>query len=170
MSNHTCEMKNIRFIIAALLLFVIVSSCVKDDDKEVLPPEVEILAPWFCDTIYFGEPVVYRFKITDPSNVGLGNFSMDIHNNFNHHSHGAHESCQMDPKKDPVHPFEEVWIVKLPEDKSEYLLEMEITMPLMKDDEHEHDQGDYHFHIYITNAEGYQTFTSLDIKLLKKEE
>ena len=163
-------MKFFKVIIASTLAFTIIASCVKEDDKEILPPEIEILAPWYCDTVYFDEPVTYQFRITDKSNVGLGAFSMDIHNNFNHHSHGSHISCAMDPQKDPVHPFEEVWIRNLPEDQSEYLLEMEITIPLMKDDVHVHDQGDYHFHIYITNAEGYQTFTSLDIKLLKKED
>ena len=163
-------MKVIKINLIALFALIVVASCVKDDDREILPPEIEIISPWFCDTIYFDEPVMYRFKITDESNVGLGNFSMDIHNNFNHHSHGSHESCTMDPVRTAVHPYENVWIVNLPDDQSEYLLEMEITMPLMKDDQHEHDQGDYHFHIYITNSEGYQTFTSLDVKLLKREE
>lgn len=155
-------------IIVGSLVFAGVASCVKDNDEEILPPKIELLTPWHCDTIYFDEPATYRFRITDESNVGLGNFSMDIHNNFNHHSHGDHETCAMDPKKDPVHPYEEVWITSLPGNTHEYLLEMEITMPLMKDQTHEHDQGDYHFHIYVTNAEGYQTFTSLDIKLLKR--
>ncbi len=164
-------MKNYKLLIISLLTAITAASCVKDNkDEEILPPEIEILAPWYCDTIYFDEEVTYRFRVTDKSGVGLGNFSMDIHNNFNHHSHGSHISCDMDPQKDPVHPFEEVWIESLPDDQSDYLLEMDITIPLMKDDEHEHDQGDYHFHIYITNAEGYQTFTSFDIKLLKRED
>ncbi|TVQ15409.1 MAG: DUF4625 domain-containing protein [Bacteroidetes bacterium] len=163
-------MRLLKFSIPGILLLAFFAACVKEDDKEILPPEIEIISPWHCDTIYFDEPVTYRFKITDKSKVGLGNFSMDIHNNFNHHSHGSHASCAMDPQKNPVHPWEEVWIVNLPDDEFEYLLEMEINMPLMKDDTHEHDQGDYHFHIYITNAEGYQTFTSLDVKLLKREE
>ncbi len=163
-------MRILKLIIPVVLVLSFLAACVKDDDKEILPPEIEIISPWYCDTIYFNEPVTYRFKIIDKSEVGLGNFSMDIHNNFNQHSHGSHISCAMDPQKNPVNPYEEVWIVSLPDNEYEYLLEMEITMPLMKDDTHEHDQGDYHFHIYLTNAEGYQTFTSLDVKLLKREE
>lgn len=161
-------MKHFQFLTASFVMLLLLASCVKDEDVEIFPPEIEILSPRHCDTVYFDEAVTYRFRILDKSQVGLGNFSMDIHNNFNHHSHGSHISCAMDPVKDPQHPYEEVWIENLPDDKFDYVLEMEISMPLLKNENQEHDQGDYHFHIYITNTEGYQTFTSLDIKLLKR--
>lgn len=158
-----------------IYLFIIVSSalllwtsCVDDNGTEEIFPEVEILSPLACDTIYFNQTVTYRIRISDKSGSGLGNIAMDIHNNFNHHTHGSHVTCSMDPKKNPQHPYEHAWIFSLPNDASEYILEEEIMIPGNKNDSTLHDYGDYHYHIYVTNNEGYQTFTTLDVKLLHK--
>lgn len=157
-----------NWFILVLIAGVLWQGCAKDNDTEAMQPGVEILSPMPCDTIYFDEPVTLRFRFTANSSMGLGNLSMDVHNNFNHHSHGSHITCEMDPKKDPVNPYEDMWINPLPDDRSEYVFEKLITVPLMKNDSLMHDPGDYHFHIYVTNNDGYQTFTSLDFKLLMR--
>ena len=153
-----------------LMLFLAVPimfwACAEDEDTLELQPIVELLAPEFCDTIWFDEPFTFRIRIIDPGKKGLGTLSFDTHHNFNHHSHGAHTSCEMDPEKDAVHPFEEVWIHNLPDDETEFVFEKEITIPSVAGEGIYHDYGDYHFHIYVTNTGGYQTFTTLDYKLL----
>lgn len=157
-------------LIAIVIAVALMYGCAKDVDTEEVQPKVELLTPSPCDTLYYGEPFVYRIKITDPSGNGLGNLSLDIHNNFNHHSHGSHITCQMDPKKDPVDPYEEAWIFSLPDDKDEYVFEETFTFPEKKDVNTPWDEGDYHFHIYVTNQDGYQTFTTLDVKVLYKDQ
>lgn len=147
-----------------LLLVVFVSSCIKGKDTEEEQPEVELLSPSPCDTLRFGEPFTYRVRITD--NTGLGNISMDIHHNFAQHSHGAHESCDYDPPKEAVHPYSNNWIFTLPEDKKEHVFETQIDLEEMKNDSTLFDSGDYHFHIYVTDNDGYQVFTTLDCKVL----
>ncbi len=161
------KMKSL-LIIAFLLLF---NSCAKDEDEKNLQPTIEIITPLMCDVLYFDEEYTYKFKLTDPNGNGLGNFSMDIHHNFNHHVHGDHLPCEMDPKKDQVNPFEKVWVVPLPDDEIEYILEMKITVPSEVEGKEGkiHDYGDYHFHIYTTNIDGYQAFTALEFKLLHED-
>ena len=83
-------------------------SCIKEKDTLAEMPTIEILSPLPCDTLYFGETFHVTAKITD--NTGLGFISMDMHNNFGHHSHGNHESCNMDPAKQAVNPYSNTWI------------------------------------------------------------
>lgn len=154
-------------IIIPVLTALLLVGCAEEKDTEELQPLVEVLLPLPCDTIYFDVPFTFMLEIKDPSKSGLGNLSFDAHNNFNHHSHGSHISCPMDDKRDAVNPWENVWINSLPDDKNEYIFETEITIPLMDENNNNYDPGDYHFHIYVTNNEGYQTFTTLDFKLLR---
>lgn len=159
-----------RIILILIASFALLAtSCVKEDEGKESYPQVEIVFPAPCEIIYFDEVITYKFRITDEGNSGLGNFAMDIHNNFNHHTHGSHVSCDMDPKKEPENPFENAWVFSLPSEDTEYLLETEIKIPRKDSDGNEYDYGDYHFHIYVTNNDGYQSFTTLDIKLLPKD-
>ena len=160
-------LKGILIVITALPL--IFAACAEDEDTVELQPTVELLAPEHCDTIWFDEPFTFKIHISDPGNNGLGALSFDTHHNFNHHTHGSHLPCDMDPEKDAVRPFEEVWIHDLPDDEIDYVFEQEITIPSAAGEDAYHDYGDYHFHIYVTNSQGYQTFTTLDYKLLYRE-
>lgn len=162
-----------KHLIGAKLLFLTVSmffwACAEDEDTVELQPTVEVLSPAYCDTIWFDEPFTFKIRVTDPGKEGLGAVSFDTHHNFNHHTHGSHHPCEMDPKKDAVRPFEEVWIHDLPDDEIDYVFEQEITIPSVASEDAYHDYGDYHFHIYVTNSQGYQTFTTLDYKLMYRE-
>ncbi|ASB47775.1 DUF4625 domain-containing protein [Alkalitalea saponilacus] len=156
-----------RLIFVSLISILFVSACVKDSDTEAEAPKVEILLPFPCDTIYYGEDFIFRLKLTDKNE--LGNLSMDIHNNFNHHSHGDNITCQMDDRKEAIHPFSKAWIHSLPNQR-EYTFEKVLNFPVKNQDDKVHDHGDYHFHIYVTNEDGYQVFTTLDVKILHRED
>ena len=155
-----------KIVICSLLLIVFVSSCIEEKDTETEQPILELLSPMPCDTLMFGDVYNYRVKITD--NTGLGNISMDLHHNFGHHNHGAHESCGLDATKNAVNPYSNSWIFSLPEEKKEYVFDTLLTLPAMKNDTTSFDFGDYHFHIYVTDNDGYQVFTTLDLKILNK--
>lgn len=147
-----------------LLLIIAFISCIDPKNTEEEQPVAEIMSPLPCDTLYFGEPFTFRVSLKD--NTGLGNISFDVHNNFGHHNHGAHESCVFDPAKQAVDPFTESWIYSLPEEENEYVFEQTIQIPAQKTGSGPYDIGDYHFHIYITDNEGYQVFTTRDVKML----
>ena len=151
-------------IIISILLFLTIFGCIEEKDTEIEKPVIELLSPKPCDTLYFGESFRYSAKISD--NTGLGNISMDMHNNFGHHNHGAHESCNMDAPKEAVHPYSNSWIFSLPSDKLNYVFDTLISLPDMKNDSTYYDSGDYHFHIYVTDNDGYQVFTTMDVKAL----
>ncbi len=151
-------------IFVILFLSVLVLSCVDKTDTEDEQPDIEFVLPVACDTIYFGKSCRFVFNFSD--NSGLGNLSMDVHNNFGHHDHGDHETCNMDAVKDAVNPYINSWIFSLPADASTYTLDTIIEISGYDSDSLEYDTGDYHFHIYVTDADGYLTFTTMDVKML----
>lgn len=155
-----------KITIPLLIFAVVLSSCIEETDTEIEQPVIELLSPRPCDTLRFGDSFNYRVSIID--NTGLGDISMDLHHNFGHHNHGSHESCEMDEIKEAVNPFSGSWIFSLPEEKKEHIFDTMIDLPAMKDENTPFDFGDYHFHIYVTDNDGYQIFTTLDVKILHK--
>lgn len=138
-------------------------SCVKEKDLLEEQPVMEVVLPFPCDTLYFGEAFQLKVQLND--NIGLGNAKMDVHNNFNHHKHGEHEACYFDEPRDPVNPYLQEWIFNLDENKKAFVLDTLIVIP----DSVVFDTGDYHFHLYVTDSDGYQSFTTMDVKILERE-
>lgn len=72
-------------IMAGIILF---NSCKKDDidkEKPVIDLTIQDAFPVNCDTLYFVASFTMKVRFTD--NVELGSFSIEIHQNFDHHSH-----------------------------------------------------------------------------------
>jgi hypothetical protein len=139
-----------------------------DDQKPVIDLSVDGAFPKSCDTLYLGEPFTWRARFTD--NVELGSCSLDIHHNFDHHSHSTEvETCDLDPIKDPVNPFHTIMDFEIPAGSKDYTVNREISLPLT-DGNSEFDAGDYHFFISLTDREGWSVQKGLSIKILKKEE
>lgn len=155
-----------KHILIITLLAILFSACIEDKDTEEEKPTIELISPAPCDTLYFGTSFVFRVKVKD--NTGLGFISMNGHNNFKHHDHGSHEGCNMDADKEPVNPYAtpEDWQFELPEEKLEFTFDTLLSLPALKGDTIPYDSGDYHFHIYLTDNDGFQTFTTLDVKIL----
>ncbi len=154
----------IRNCILLCLLSVLLFACIDQNNTEENMPKIELVSPMACDTLHFGQS--FRFVANISDNVGLGNISMDAHHNFGHHSHGDHETCNMDDTKDAVNPYEESWIFTLPKNQKEFVLDTLLTLPAKDDSNLDFDTGDYHFHIYVTDSEGFLIFTTFDVKAL----
>ncbi|MEM7161865.1 MAG: DUF4625 domain-containing protein [Bacteroidota bacterium] len=159
------KLKYISFIICAALLF---SSCEKDEEIDTQKPTINIdfanAFPKNCEVIYFDEPFSIRAVLSD--NVQLGSFSIDIHNNFDHHTHSTEfESCPLDDIKDPVNPYLIIEDFSIPEGLSEYETEVMLTIP-STDGTNLYDEGDYHFHLGVTDQEGWASQIGLHIKIL----
>ncbi|MFW5760341.1 MAG: DUF4625 domain-containing protein [Cyclobacteriaceae bacterium] len=160
-------MKNYKIIIPFLLL-IFFNSCEKEDEIDKVKPVIDLSIqnafPVNCDTLYFGESFELKVLFTD--NAELGSYSIDIHNNFDHHSHTTEVSeCSLAPIKDPVNPFLFIEDYNIPAGQSAYQTNMSISIP-SGNGNGDYDEGDYHFFIRLTDKEGWSSQKGLSIKML----
>lgn len=148
------------FAVALLGLGV---SCVKENDADMEKPVIENIAdasPVNCEVFQRGGEIHFHYVFAD--NVGLGNFNIEIHNNFEHHTHSTEGGeCDWLPDKDPVNPWvfnQDYAIPDAPLDYDAYL-----TIPIPEDI----DTGDYHFMIRLTDTAGWQQIKSVSIRIIE---
>ena len=154
-----------------LLLFAMtaLNSCNNqeiDDEK----PEIDLsgadVFPANCDTLYFGESFTIKIHLKD--NVELGSYSIDIHNNFDHHSHSTEVTvCEMWPIKTPVNPFVFIADFDIPTGSTDFVTAETINIPASNGNG-AFEEGDYHFFISLTDKEGWSIQKGLSIKMLKR--
>jgi len=163
-------MRKIRLIYLLLASIILLNACDKeaiDTEKPSIDLSIEGAFPLNCDTLYFGESFVLKMRFAD--NVELGSnsaFSLDIHNNFDHHTHSTEvTACSLDSVKEAVNPYLYIEIFDLPSGQSEYEIEQSITLP-SSDENGLFDEGDYHFFISLSDKEGWSTQKGLSIKIL----
>ena len=147
---------------STLLAFFLFCSCEEEVEIDTEYPEIDIAFdeafPKQCSSINRGEAFIFKARFTD--NIQLGGFSVDIHHNFDHHTHSTEvNDCDMESVKEPDNPFLFIQNHPIPEGQNEYIAEMQIEVP------ENVDSGDYHFMILLTDEEGWQTIKGLSIKI-----
>ncbi|MCG8698188.1 MAG: DUF4625 domain-containing protein [Bacteroidales bacterium] len=152
------------------VVFLLSLSCENNDDidkeKPVISTEYADAFPSYCDTLYFGDSFNLKALFTD--NDELGSYSIDIHNNFDHHSHGHNiDQCNLAPKKTPVNPFVFIEDYEIPKGKKEYLVNQPISIPA-GNSLGLFDEGDYHFQIFLSDKGGWSTPLGLSVKMLHR--
>ncbi|MBR9775604.1 MAG: DUF4625 domain-containing protein [Cytophagales bacterium] len=159
----------IKYGLFAMVLIVSIS-CDSADETDTEKPVIDLSRtdafPTSCATIYFDEP--FNFKAYFSDNFALGSYSIDIHNNFDHHSHSTEDDdCTLDDKKTATNPYVFINDYEIPENSSSY--EANLTMTIPSSDASElFQEGDYHFYISLTDKEGWSTHKGLSIKILHK--
>ncbi|MBW6458982.1 MAG: DUF4625 domain-containing protein [Bacteroidales bacterium] len=135
-----------------------------DKEKPTIDLSIQDAFPVNCDTLYFGESFTMRVRFTD--NVELGSFSIEIHQNFDHHSHSTEVTeCNMDPIKAPVNQYLFIQDYDIPAGLSEHVTDLTITIP--SGNAHgPFDTGDYHLYISLTDAEGWSAQKGLSVKMV----
>ncbi len=162
--------KTVFSLIIISVIFV-VNSCTNntneiDEQKPNIDLTIQDAFPLNCDTLFFGETFNLKMIFTD--NVELGSFSIDIHNNFDHHSHSTEVTeCSLDPIKIPVNPFLFINDFEIPLGSKEYQTNLEINIP-PANSYGDFDEGDYHFFISLTDKSGWSTQKGLSIKILRR--
>lgn len=163
-------MKTLTLLFGILILSVFFVSCenpveVVDKEKPAIDISFPDAFPAHCsDTLYFGESFTLKVRFTD--NVELGSFSLDIHHNFDHHTHSTEVmECDLDPIKNPVNPYTIIEDYDIPPGLNEYETALPITIP-SSDANGQFDEGDYHFHISLTDKEGWSTQLGIGIKMV----
>ena len=145
-----------------LLLSAALFGCSDNNDQKDLERpkiiDVENVSPVTCQTILRGETLPVRCLFTD--NKELGAFNIEIHNNFDHHSHSTSaEDCPFDPDRKPENPWIYNEDMQIPENSVSYNLNIEIPIP------NDVDTGDYHFMIRLTDKAGWQVFKAVSLKM-----
>ena len=150
---------------APIALLAILSSCSKEDDREIDTeyPEINISAegyfPKQCSQLKRGDTFVFSALFTD--NQELGSSSIDIHHNFDHHTHSTEvQECNLDLQKHPVNPFLFIQNYDIPTGLTTYEIRETVSIP------EDIDPGDYHFMIRLTDTEGWKTIKGLSIKII----
>lgn len=162
-------MKFLKYFSAILLFALLLNSCGKDDidtEKPSIDISIEDAFPISCATMYFDEPFVVKMRFSD--NVELGAYSIDIHNNFDQHTHSTEaDICTFDTIKTPVNPFVFIEDYSIPSTSTEYETDLSLTFP-SSDGTEMYDEGDYHFFISLTDKEGWSTQKGLSVKILHR--
>lgn len=159
-------MKNVQNYFLALLLVTLITACSSDnsDDKDLEKPTITINYsdgfPQACEVLTKGE--TYNFKALVTDNLELASYSIDIHNNFDHHTHDDQEGdCDLDAIKEADNPFIFMQNYTLEAGLTSYEIDHNIAIPS------DIDTGDYHCSFSITDATGWQSITSIDIKIVE---
>jgi hypothetical protein len=149
----------------SILALLVAGACKKDSSNEIDTeyPVIDISSsgafPKQCSTVKRGDKFIFRAQLSD--NTTLGSVSVDIHHNFDHHTHSTEvESCSMDAIKTPVKPFLLIQSYPIPAGLASFEVQQEITVPT------DIDAGDYHFMIRLTDKEGWQTIKGLSVKVI----
>jgi hypothetical protein len=161
-----------KYILIPFVFLIIFSSC---NDKEIdkTQPTIDLSKqdafPVNCDTLYFGESFDFKVLFTDNKELGSTTaYSIDIHNNFDHHSHSTVVSeCSLDPIKEPVNPYLFIESFDIPAGLQEYETNLSINVPA-QNESGMFDEGDYHLFISLTDAEGWSDQLGLSIKILHR--
>jgi hypothetical protein len=158
--------KIILFFAFATVVFASCSTEEIDDEK----PEIDLTFsgafPQNCDTLWLGE--TFSFKVLFKDNTELGSFSIEIHENFDHHAHSTEVTeCDLDPVKTPVNPLFFIRDYEITTGLTEYETNLRISLPA-ENNEGNFDEGDYHFFIRLTDKEGWSAQKGLSIKLLRR--
>lgn len=157
------------FYIVLLALAATMMSCTKntilvdggeDTGVDLTKPTINFKIangfPKACETLKAGDKFTLRVELHD--NQALGSYSVDIHHNFDHHSHSTEVvTCTLDAKKPAVNPLVFIQSYDIPSGSKKYLVEQEITIPA------EIDKGDYHFMLKVTDKSGWQQIEGFSI-------
>ena len=151
-----------KSILMISLLCALGACSSSDDEKDMQPPVItdqDITAnPIDCQLYQRGETMPFHYVFTDDTE--LGNFNIEIHNNFDHHTHSTSAvECALADKKSPVNP----WIYNrdftIPAAQRRYDARIDIPIPA------DIDPGDYHFMVRLTDKAGWQQLKAVAIKI-----
>ena len=132
----------------------------KDEEKPIISINYTDGFPQGCTSLIKGETYNFRAKVTD--NKELASYSIDIHHNFDHHTHDDQEGdCVLDDEKTAINSLIFIENYAIDEGGVDYEINISITIP------EDVDTGDYHCSYSVTDATGWQSRTSVDIKIVE---
>ncbi len=159
------NMKSIIKYLQILPLIMLLVSCSSSDDSGVDEEKPSITInydagfPQACEVLERGNTYTFKARVTD--NLSLAAYSLNIHHNFDHHTHDDQGAqCELEPTKDAVNPMVYIENFDIEEGATSYEINVSIDIP------EDIDPGDYHCSFSVTDVTGWQSRTSVDIKIL----
>lgn len=158
-----------KVFLLVLLFTLSFTACEKisddyDDESPVIDMTSSDASPQNCITIFRGETLEFNAVFKD--NIELGSFSIEMHHNFDHHTHstdaGHCEEEGEEEEKTPVSPFRWIENYTIPSGLKSYTATVSIPIPQGVD------SGLYHFMVRLTDAAGWQTFKGISVKIAEK--
>ena len=148
-----------------LTLLCALCACSSSDDEEtkdmtypVINTTDIVAVPTDCQVFKRGDVIPLNLLFTD--NMELGAYNIEIHNNFDHHTHGTSSvECPMEAEKKPVNPWVYNQDFTIPAGQRSYTARHDITIPS------DIDPGDYHFMVRLTDHAGWQQLHAMAIKI-----
>jgi len=146
-----------------LLCALCACSSSDDDNRDMSYPEISqegiVAVPTDCQVFSPGDVIPFNYIFKDDTE--LGSYNIEIHNNFDHHTHGTTSTdCEMDEKKTAT---EKAWIYNqdftIPAGQKKYNSRVDIQIPS------DIDTGDYHFMVRLTDKAGWTTLHAVAIKI-----
>jgi len=114
--------------------------------------------PTDCQVYERGGVIPFNYIFKDDTE--LGSYNIEVHNNFDHHTHSTSSvECQMDEKKTPQNPWVYNQDFSIPEGQRTYTSRFDIPIPA------DIDTGDYHFMVRLTDRAGWQQLHAVAIKI-----
>ncbi len=163
MNNHHLNMKK---NILSLSLLCALCACSSSDDNDSLDMSQPVISeqgitanPVECQLYHPGDVIPFHYVFTD--DVELGNFNIEIHNNFDHHTHsGSAIECELETRKEAG---VKAWVFNqdytIPAGQHTYNARVDIQIPA------DAEVGDYHFMIRLTDRAGWQQLKAVSIKV-----
>lgn len=153
----------VKMLYLAFLLLLLAGCDEIVKDEEV--PQINMSGtndfPQDCARVYRGEAFVFSATLTD--NMELGSYSIEMHHNFDHHTHSTSgTSCETEPVKLPVDPFIYIEEYEIPAGLTSYAVQNQIVVPANVD------TGDYHITVRLTDKSGWQTFKGIAVKVANR--
>ena len=149
-----------------------------DDDRDMTPPVISdegITAnPVNCQVYHRGEVIAFHYIFSD--NQELGNYTIEIHSNFDHHSHstegdhdgenecdddhdgGGHHDGDVDDHNEGQ-AWNKTFSFTIPSGLTRFEARQDLQIPA------DAKPGDYHFMIRLTDRAGWQQLTAVAIKI-----
>ena len=132
----------------------------KDMEKPVITDAGITANPIDCQVYRRGDVIPFQYVFQD--NKALGSYNIEIHNNFDHHTHGTSATdCPLDAKKAPVKAWVYNQDFSIPAGTKTFTGRQDIRIPA------DIDAGDYHFMIRLTDATGWQELKAMSIKIVE---
>tara|TARA_R110002049_G_scaffold3514_2_gene26327 strand:+ start:7591 stop:8070 length:480 start_codon:yes stop_codon:yes gene_type:complete len=148
------------------LLLLSVVSCSSGDNSEIdeEKPTISINYtggfPQACAILQRGQTYTFKAQVTD--NVALAAYSLEIHHNFDHHTHDDQGAqCELDDIKGAVDPLIYMKNFSIDNGITSYEISIPLTIP------EDVDTGDYHCSFSVIDKTGWQSITSVDIKIVE---
>lgn len=154
-----------KFSASILLVLTFFISCTKEDavideEKPTITVQYDGGFPQSCTALVKGETYHFRVKVTD--NVALASYSLDIHNNFDHHTHDDQGAqCDLSSIKQAINPMIYMESFTIEDSPTSYEIEISLLIPS------DVDAGDYHCAYAVIDETGWQSRTSIDIKIVE---